>query len=415
MTESTDWASALAILAAGLVLGTLFIVMLRRKKGPAGAAANSRLELEARRDVLIEQLRDEAVDAEERMRLERETAEVLRELDQAGPAAEPVVVRRANPAMKGFLWGVASTVAVAGLAFYVYASAEKKPGTAEPMQAQQASAVPGMQAGPLQQLEEAVRADPDNVNHRIALAKIYFENDNLMGTFEHTKAALAKDPNEPRALTYNAIVRMAMGQNDEAKAMLEKSSKIEPKLIDTWVALASVRSNLGDAGGATAAIDAAIAAHPDQKARLLEVLEAIRKRKVEPVPESPHATMPDPVAVADPHASVPVAAATPDASIQLTLSLDKASTLKKGIVYVIARSEGASGHPVAVKRVDAQSFPLSVEIGAADAMMGGVFPATVRLEARLDSDGDAGTSETGDPKAIADGVRTGSKLVMKLE
>lgn len=413
MTESTDWASALAILAAGLVLGTLFIVMLRRKKGSAGVASDSRFELEARRDLLVEQLRDEAVGAEERLRLERETAEVLRELDQAGATVAPVVVHRANPAVKGFLWGMASTVALAGLAFYVYVSADKKPEVGQPP-TEQAAAVPGAQSEGLQQLEDAVRADPDNVNHRIALAKIYFDQENLMGTFEHTKAALAREPNEPRALTYNAIVRMAMGQNDEAKAMLEKSSKIEPKLLDTWVALASVRTNLGDAAGASAAIDAAIAAHPDQEARLREVLVAIRGRKQEKMPPSPHAAMPDPVAPVAP-AGMTVAAAAPDASIHLTLSLASSAALKSGVVYVIARSEGASGHPVAVKRVDAQSFPLSVEIGTADAMMGGVFPATVRLEARLDSDGDAGTTETGDPKAIADGVPAGSKLAMKLE
>jgi len=414
MTESTDWASALAILAAGLVLGTLFIVMLKRKKG-SGVAADSRLELEARRDLLVEQLRDDAVDAEERLRLERETAEVLRELDQAGASVAPVAEHRANPAVKGFLWGMASTVALAGLAFYVYVSAEKKPEVGPPQQIQQAAAVPGAQGEGLQQLEEAVRADPDNVNHRIALAKIYFDQENLMGTFEHTKAALARDPNEPRALTYNAIVRIAMGQNDEAKAMLEKSSKIEPKLLDTWVALASVRTTLGDAAGAPAAIDAAIAAHPEQEARLREVLEAIRKRKVETAPPSPHATMDDSVSPVAAPAAMTAAAAAPDASIHLTLSLASSATLKSGIVYVIARSEGASGHPVAVKRVDAQSFPLSVEIGTADAMMGGVFPATVRLEARLDSDGDAGTTETGDPKAIADGVPAGAKLVMRLE
>ena len=414
MTESTDWLSALAILAAGLVLGTLFIVMLRRKKGAASAASDSRLELEARRDLLVEQLRDDAVDAEERTRLERETAEVLRELDHVGEAPAPVVVQRANPAVKGFVWGVASTVALACLGLYVYVSAEKKPVQAQPMQAQQAAAVPGpgAQVEGLQQLEEAVRNDPDNVNHRIALAKIYFDNDNLMGTFEQTKAALAKDPNEPRALTYNAIVRMAMGQNDEAKAMLEKASKIEPKYIDAWVALASVRTNLGDAEGATAAINAAIAAHPEDEKRLREVLTAIRARKPEQTPPSPHVAMADPVAAA----AAPAAPADPAASIHVTLSLGGASATKSGIVYVIARSEGASGgHPIAVKRVDAQSFPLSVDIGAADAMMGGAFPATVRLEARLDSDGDAGTSDSRDPKATADGVTAGSRLIMKLE
>jgi cytochrome c-type biogenesis protein CcmH len=262
----------------------------------------------------------------------------------------------------------------------------------------------------LAQLEAAVAADPDNVNHRIALAKIYFDNDNLMGTFEQTKAALAKDPNEPRALTYNAIVRMAMGQNEEARTQLEKASKLEPGYLDAWVALASVRHILGDAKGAETAIESAIKSHPENEAKLREVFAQIKARKAENLPASPHANMPDPEV---PVAPAPQQAAASAAPIQVTLSIGPAAMPKTGIVYVIARSEG--GHPVAVKRVDAQSFPLTVDLGGADSMMGGPLPSTVRVEARLDSDGDAGTADSKEPQAAVDGVAAGSKVVLKLE
>jgi hypothetical protein len=58
---------------------------------------------------------------------------------------------------------------------------------------------------------------------------------------------------------------------------------------------------------------------------------------------------------------------------------------------------------------------MTVEIGAADSMMGQPFPATVRVEARLDSDGDAGTNDPRDPKAIVEGVAPGARLMLKLE
>ncbi|HEX7809404.1 MAG TPA: hypothetical protein VF608_11780, partial [Thermoanaerobaculia bacterium] len=87
MNVPTDWTSALAILAAGLILGLLVFFIARRRKA---SATNKRLELEAKRDALVEQLRTlgDDVAGDERAWLERETAEVLRALDRV-PAAPP--------------------------------------------------------------------------------------------------------------------------------------------------------------------------------------------------------------------------------------------------------------------------------------------------------------------------------------
>jgi cytochrome c-type biogenesis protein CcmH len=432
MNAPIDWLSASAILASGLILGTLCIYALLRRKGATVNGAGKRADLEAKRDVLLEQLRD--IDASglsdtgERSRLERETANVLRELDRCDEAPAPVVMSapatKANPAIKGFLWGVASAVVVALLGFYGYVSATAKP-SSQPMpgQPQQAATSPTQQGMPpaVQQLEEAVRNDPDNVGHRIALAKVYFENDNLMGTFEQTKAALAKDPNEPRALTYNAIVRMAMGQSVEAEKMLETASKLDPKLLDAWVALASARTQLGNEKGASAAIEAAVAQHPEEEKRLRDVYTQIKAQQASVAASgATPAAPPHPPMNADLPEGHPPMHVEPDTSaapsIHITLAVGEGAKSKSGIVYVIARTEGASGgHPVAVKRVNATTFPMTVEIGAADSMMGQPFPATVRVEARLDSDGDAGTNDPRDPKAIVEGVAPGARLMLKLE
>src|ERR1043165_1189587 len=53
MNPSTDWTSALAILAAGLILGALGWLIARRRKA---SVATTRYELEARRDGLLQQL-----------------------------------------------------------------------------------------------------------------------------------------------------------------------------------------------------------------------------------------------------------------------------------------------------------------------------------------------------------------------
>ena len=47
-------------------------------------------------------------------------------------------------------------------------------------------------------------------------------------------------------------------------------------------------------------------------------------------------------------------------------------------------------------------------------MIGAPLPEKIRIEARLDSDGDAGTNDPADPHAFADNVRGGSAVELKL-
>jgi len=100
--------------------------------------------------------------------------------------------------------------------------------------------------------------------------------------------------------------------------------------------------------------------------------------------------------------------------IHITLSLDPATPSRGGTIYVIARgAEG--GHPVAVRRIDTNDFPVTLDFGADDSMMGAGLPDKVRIEARLDSDGDAGTSDPADLHASADGVRGGTAIELTLK
>src|SRR6185369_1731770 len=91
-------------------------------------------------------------------------------------------------------------------------------------------------------------------------------------------AVLAKNPNEPRAQTYQAIVRMAMGQPDQAKTMLEAATATEPRLTDAWVALAWLHSQQSDREGATAAIEQAVKQHPEDEQRLRGILAQMLQR-----------------------------------------------------------------------------------------------------------------------------------------
>jgi hypothetical protein len=98
----------------------------------------------------------------------------------------------------------------------------------------------------------------------------------------------------------------------------------------------------------------------------------------------------------------------------VTLDLDPAAKQRTGIVFVIARNP-AGGPPVAVKRVVATSFPFNVELTSADSMMGQSLPASFRIEARLDSDGDPLTKPPTDPTAMQEGVVPGGVVRLALK
>ena len=277
MNPTTDWTSALAIVAAGLVLGALIFFASQRRKA----------------------------------------------------SAVPTPPKKTKSATAGFVWGIACTLIAGGILYYV-----------------------------------STYATPDGASdeQRIARAKDAFTRNDLMAAFEETKAVLEHNPNEPRALTYNAVVRMAMGDPGQAKKMLEQATERDPKLLDAWVALASARKQSGDAVGASAAINAAIAQYPAEEQRLRDVFAQMEEpQKSELPPEHP------PLSLAKMNAPGPAAAAD-SRPIRITLTVDPSSTVKSGIVYVIARGAEA-GHPVAVRRIEATAFPLSLDLSASDAMM----------------------------------------------
>jgi tetratricopeptide (TPR) repeat protein len=417
VNEPTDWTSAIAILAGGVILGMLVVYFFSRRKSssPNVLPDTEVKDLEAKRDALVAQLRvldDENV--EERTRLEAETADVLRKLDNqvsiAAPREEATPSLSMNSTIKGFLWGAGSVAALAGLAYFVMnqATPREEGGTVTgntPMVQQQQQATP--QKNPMvAQLEAAVKSDPNNLQLRNDLAQAYLETDNLMAVFEQTKFVLEKSPNDSRALTYHALVRMAMGEAEEATAMLQAATKSNPKNLDSWVSLAWVYAQQNKMKEAEAMIAAAAQHSPNDKARLDDVFRQMKAAAVGTSAESAQTASGD-----LPAGHPPVDGAK---SITVTLDLDPAAAQKTGVLFVIARNP-MGGPPYAVKRVQAPSFPITFDFGSADSMMGQPLPDKFRLEARLDSDGNAATKPPTDPSATQDDVVVGTSVRLALK
>lgn len=117
--------------------------------------------------------------------------------------------------------------------------------------------------------------------------------------------------------------------------------------------------------------------------------------------------------------AAPAPAAASGAPIRGTLRLApglEASQPRGAVLFLIARGE-APGPPIAVKRIEAPSFPLAFELGPDDRMLQAVpFAGPLRLTARLDGDGNATSRSPGDlqgdlPGAVSPGA-TGVELVL---
>jgi cytochrome c-type biogenesis protein CcmH len=445
MNAPTEWVSAVAILAAGLILGLIFVILSNRRRTKASTLGSDPdiefRDLEAKRDALILQLRDldQKSSPAERTRLELETAEVLRQIDGHGrgsrvvPSDEVEVAEASpmNPALRGFLWGAVSFAVLAGLGYFVMQSASPREegGLATGgLPSQSATQRDPM----LEQIQAAVMRNPEDLQLRNDFAQALLERDDLMGVFEQTKFVLDRAPEDSRALTFQALVRLAMGEADTAISMLQRASQSDPKNLDSWVGLAWIYAQSDRMDEAEAMMAEAGKQSPQDKQRLDEVFAQMKvqiaQMKDAPPPggdlpaghppidgQLPAGHPPvAPAAGAAPATAMATPASPGDGrSIQVTLELDPAARVRSGVLYVMARPP-AGGPPVAVKRMQVSTFPVTFDFGAADSMMGQPLPDRFLLEARLDSDGDAATRSPNDPSATQQNVAPGASVRLAL-
>lgn len=289
--EQTQWMPALVALGIGAVLGIVFLFRSRGSRPAPETAVDAKLtlrDLEEERDAIVAQLRETADLTPEAVRdLEIRGAKVLRGIDQltgARPApvhapapapeeSEEIATPPASPWLS-FAWGIATVLIVAGIAIFVGRSATDKEGSAMAPAAMQEQAP---QASPeIAQLEAAVNQNPDATEMRLALVRAHLMANNLMEVWRHTEYILNKDAENPAALTYQSIVRAAMGEADRAVEMNQRALAKDPNFIDAYVQLAVLHASAGRKSEAEAAIAEAVRRHPDQKQALEQVLAQIQ-------------------------------------------------------------------------------------------------------------------------------------------
>lgn len=416
--EQVEWIPAIVVLAIGGIGGAILAFRSRGTRAPV--ADDRALEVKERRaelEAAIAQLREledlastrspGQLDAD-RAALEMKAATALRELDRleaSAPAiavdAEAISAERSSGGVssqtRGFLWGAASVATIAILLFLVLqGSDDRAPGG---LLTGGIEGAPGpMSSSPAEMLETlraAVARNPEDLNARLDLAQALLVTQDLPGVFEQTEEVLARAPDHPRALSYQSLVRLAMGEDDVALAMARKAVALDPSNPESVVHLAVIHAQRGERPEAERLLEQAARDFPADAETLRGLLAEVRAAGGGAQPPPP-------------------STAAPGAGVSITLELAPGTRSSGGTVFVIANPEGVTGgRPMLVRRIVVAAFPAQTAISAADSTTGSL-PGRMRVDAILDSDGNPGTRGAGDLAGSVGGVVPGSSVRIRL-
>jgi tetratricopeptide (TPR) repeat protein len=296
MEEQVNWVPAIAVLVSGLIIGLIVVLMSRSKREslPPEPEEETLDDLQERSDLLIRQLQEMDVtsDPDERRKVELEAAALLRRIEELraessvepGPAVEQDDEEKIVAPAGGiprFLWGVGTAVLVGAIVWFVvsYMSVRDESGMLT-------GGLPGMTSAPAPaasspqalRLEEWVAANPGDLDARLDLARVYLMDQELLKVWDQTQYVLERSPNHPRALSYAAVVRLAMGQTAVALEMLESALVSDPTLLDARIHLALAYLQLDRRTEAIRILNEAREIDPDQSPMIDQILDEISQQ-----------------------------------------------------------------------------------------------------------------------------------------
>lgn len=381
-----DWFAVGGALLAGVTLAVMIIAHLGKQHFAGSSvpppAEDLLVERRLRLQNAIQQLSsgEEAGELSpgERERLELEAARLLAELEQDGmspqvassgdqvPHAQPAAAPAASPpnaALRGFAWGAGTVIALVLLVWGAQRIAAPREDSPQ---------ISATQFGgdPLTEVQNLLAAG--NVDAaRQQLARI-----------------LERQPDNARALAYDGLVRLSSGDAAGAVASAERAVRIDPNLLEASVHLAVVQAQLGRESEARATLADARARHPQNAGDIDQLTRQLFSSSAAPQMRAASGR--------EVSGTITFAGAPPPGAI----------------LFITARAAGqTSGPPAAAKRMQVSTFPVEFSLTDADSMMGQPLPERMRIDARLDRDGDPLTKE-GDPSASLDVVAVGAADVV---
>ncbi len=231
---------------------------------------------------------------------------------------------------------------------------------------------------------------PANSAAAAALAdgKQAFSRQEFPKAIEAFKKVLNADPNNPEAHSYMGFILMQAGHGDGAMMAFEKALAQAPNFpMALWGKGMVLYQDKKEFAGAREIFERLLNLVPpgEERNEIAKVLAEI--------PATGSAPKPTPTAS-------PVAAPAGQ-SISGTITIDaklKDKIDPQAALFIIARpAVGAGGPPLAVKKIDKPTFPLSYSLGQENVMMQGTpFTGKLNITVRLDKDGNPTTRTPGD-------------------
>ena len=222
-----------------------------------------------------------------------------------------------------------------------------------------------------------------------------FNKQDMRKAIEVFKKVLAADPNQPEANSYMGIILMQAGHADGALIALDKALSQAPNFpMALWYKGMVLYQGKQDHAGAREVFEKLLPLLPPGEDRnaIVKVLDEIAAAG-----QKPQMTA-KPAAAAAPSSSSASSASSGQITGQITIDPKlKAAIDPQAVLFIIARPATGCGPPLAVKKIDRPTFPLSYSLGAENMMTQGMpFTGKLTITVRLDQDGNPGTRGPGD-------------------
>ena len=230
-----------------------------------------------------------------------------------------------------------------------------------------------------------------NSDVRAALAegRSAFDKQDYPKAIEAFKKALAADPNQPEAHAYMGFILVQAGHGDGALLAFDKALAQAPNFpMALWGKAMVLYQEKKDFAGARTLLERLMSMMPPGEERN-EVVKALAE--IPTAGGAPQQTAAGPAAATNPAGQ----------SISGKISVDaklKDKVDPQAALFIIARPAGGpAGPPLAVKKIDKPTFPLSYTLSQDNVMMQGrPFSGKINITARLDKDGNPTTRTPGD-------------------
>ncbi len=388
------WGPPIVVLLLGLVVG--LVSALRVQPGRDSRPTEARAALHARKDSLMEQLREHDGDrhkmSAEAWKVRREVlmAEailVLQELD--ADLLGEAVLEPVPPANRK----LAAAWALGLLTFFGLAAGGVSQFTSERQDSDMAPAGGANAVDPyaaeLARAQAALEADPDDVAALNTLAHVAIERKSLQEAMTLIDRVKVLAPSDVEMRIHVDALRLLIGMTDKAEASLLAILEQDPQQSEAMRWLSYARFAQRDLDGAVEWLEKAqtVGSERDKlvaQAWLLELRAAQAQLASAGAPVAAEST------------EAPAATVGAKVSGQVVLG-EGVTALTSGRMFVLARAaEHERGPPVAALPVSASSLPTRFGLGEAQLIRGGAWPDQVWLKAKWSAGGDPMTTQPGD-------------------